>query len=121
MESSAKTFSQFGLYWNGTEISLSQWLKPLKIVLRCTSFALISVPFGYIESFPCFEELTTAAEDAKASFTRLSNLQLRIAEAQPIIVSDMLELLTQAIDRITNRIPAWQRSLEEVQLELDAS
>lgn len=72
------------------------------------------------QTIPFFEELTTIAEDAKASFTRLSNLQLRIAEAQPIIVSDMLELLTQAIDRITNRIPAWQRSLEEVQLELDS-
>ncbi|MBW4622106.1 MAG: hypothetical protein KME17_22480 [Cyanosarcina radialis HA8281-LM2] len=57
------------------------------------------------------------AEDAKSSFSRLSNLQLRISEAQPIAAADMLELLSQGIDRTNNRILAWERSIEEVRLE----
>ncbi len=66
---------------------------------------------------PFFEELKTVAEDAKSSFSRLSNLQLRIAKAQPIAASDMLELLAQVIARTTTRIPAWERSVQEVKLE----
>jgi GMP synthase PP-ATPase subunit len=96
--------------------------KSLDILNRATAIEfMLFENFGETDqTLPLFEELATVAGDAKDSFTRLNNLQLRVAEAQPTIPSDMLELTTQAIDRITNRIPAWQRSLEEVQLELDA-
>jgi 3-methyladenine DNA glycosylase/8-oxoguanine DNA glycosylase len=95
--------------------------RSLEIVDKATA-----VEFNIFERFgetdqtvPFFEELVTVAEDAKSTFTRLSNLQLRIAEAQPIAASDMLELLTQVIARTTIRMPAWERSIEEVQIELN--
>lgn len=69
------------------------------------------------QTMPFLEDLKTVAEDAKSSFSRLSNLQLRIAEAQPIAAPDMVELLAQVIARTTTRIPAWRRSIEEVQIE----
>jgi hypothetical protein len=64
-----------------------------------------------------FEDLKTVAEDAKASFSRLSNLQLRIAEAQPRAAFDMLELLAQVIERTNIRVPVWERNVQEVKSE----
>jgi outer membrane PBP1 activator LpoA protein len=82
--------------------------KSLEILHQVTATEfMIFEQFGETDqTIALFEELTTIAEDAKASFSRLNNLQLRIAETQPVIASDMLERLTQAIARITNRIPA---------------
>jgi hypothetical protein len=63
------------------------------------------------------EQLTEIAEQAKSRFSQLSNLQLRIAEAQPSIPSDLLKLMNEAIANIQNRIPALERSIEEIKLD----
>jgi hypothetical protein len=69
------------------------------------------------QTIPFFEDLKTVAEDAKTSFSRLSNLQLRIAEAQPRAAFDMLELLAQVIERTNVRVPVWERNVQEVKSE----
>jgi hypothetical protein len=48
---------------------------------------------------------------------QLSRLGLNIARSQPNAQPDMLELMNRAIARTQTRIPAWERSLEEVKLE----
>jgi hypothetical protein len=58
-----------------------------------TEFTLFELFGETDQTISFFEDLKTVAEDAKASFSRLSNLQLRIAEAQPRAAFDMLELL----------------------------
>lgn len=67
----------------------------LNIIHQATAaeFALFEL-FGETQTVTFFEELKNVAEDATASFTK-SNLQLRIAEAQPIAFYDTLELLTR--------------------------
>ena len=56
-------------------------------------------------------------EDAEASYMQLSRLGLNIARSQPHAPPDMLELMNRSIVRTQTRIPAWERSLEEVKLE----
>lgn len=63
------------------------------------------------------DEMKGVALDASSRFSQLNNLQLRIAESQPIATPDILESLDRLIDRVRTRIPAWQRSIEEVRLE----
>jgi hypothetical protein len=52
-----------------------------------------------------------------ATYSQLSNIQLQISKSQPIPSSDMLQLLERAIVRIQARIPALERSIEEVKIE----
>ncbi|NES82507.1 MAG: hypothetical protein F6K10_14475 [Moorea sp. SIO2B7] len=67
------------------------------------------------------DELKNVSQEAASRYSQLSNLQLRIAEAQPVSASDMLELLEQRIVRSQNRIPAWERSIEEVKIDWNVS
>lgn len=59
-------------------------------------------------------ELKSVTERATPWFSRLSNFQLRIAEAQPTTPFDMLDLLAQTIERIQVEVPAMERSIQEV-------
>lgn len=54
---------------------------------------------------------------ATERYFQLSKLEVGIAEAQPIATNAMINLLTQAIEQNQMRIPAWQRSIQEVKLE----
>ncbi len=69
------------------------------------------------ETLSFLEELKTVAEDATSAFSQLSILQLNIARTQFTADPDMLKLLIQAIGRTEARIPAWERSVEEVKIE----
>ena len=71
------------------------------------------------ETLPFLDELQATAEDARDSLSRLHGLQLMIAEAQPMIPTQVLQLLSRAIEYTVSRIPAWERSIEEVKLEFD--
>lgn len=62
------------------------------------------------------DELKDIAEQAQARFSQFSSLQLRIADAQPIPL-DMLELLMRVITNAQQRIPALERSVEEIKIE----
>lgn len=64
---------------------------------------------------------TTATIESSSSFKQISNLQLRIAEAQPFATLDILNLLDRVISRTQNRIPALERSIEEIKLEWNLS
>jgi hypothetical protein len=57
------------------------------------------------------------AEEAIALLSRLSTLQLQVAQSQPTAAPAMLELLEQAIQRTLVRIPALERSIQEVKVE----
>jgi len=69
------------------------------------------------DTIPFLDELKKVAERATPWFSRLSNFQLRIAEAQPTTPFDMLDLLTQTIERIQAELPAMGRSVQEVKME----
>lgn len=74
--------------------------------------------FGETEAtIPYLNEVKTVVDDAESSFSRLSTLQLQIAKAQPIAPGDILELMNRTIARTQARIPAWERSIQEVKLE----
>ncbi|MFB2922480.1 hypothetical protein [Aerosakkonema funiforme] len=69
------------------------------------------------ETIPFLDELKNVAERATPWFSRLSNAQLRIANAQPSIPSDMLDLVMQSIETIQAEAPALERSIQEVKSE----
>lgn len=71
------------------------------------------------ETLAIFDELQAAAEDAKDSCSRLYRLELAVAESQPGVPSEVLELLSRTIEYTTSRIPAWERSIEEIKLEFE--
>ncbi len=61
-------------------------------------------------------ELQTVAQEATDAFSRLSSLQLKVATAQPEISAALARLVIDSKERIAIRIPAWQRSIEEILL-----
>ena len=74
--------------------------------------------FGETEAtLPALEEMKNAGEDAESTYSQLSNLQLQIAKIQPSAPADVLQLLTRAIERSQLRIPALERSIQEVKQE----
>lgn len=69
------------------------------------------------ETIDYLEELKGVALDAASRYAQLTNIQLRITEAQPVPPNDILRLLYQAIDQNQLRIPALERSIEEIKIE----
>jgi hypothetical protein len=67
------------------------------------------------------DELKQVSERATPWFSRLSNLQVRIAESQPDITFDMLDLLNRTIDQIQIETPALERSIQEVKQDWNLS
>jgi hypothetical protein len=63
------------------------------------------------------DEMKNVADEAIALLSRLSTLQLQVAQSQPAAAPAMLELLEQAIQRTLVRIPALERSIQEVKVE----
>jgi hypothetical protein len=73
--------------------------------------------FGEIEeTLVVLSELNTVAQEASDAFSRLSSLQLKVATAQPEISAALAKLVMDSRERIEARIPAWQRSIEEILL-----
>lgn len=69
------------------------------------------------ETMIVLDELKDIAEQAASRFSQLSSLQLRAAESQPFVSPDMLELLVQMIANTEQRVPALERSVEEIKIE----
>jgi len=106
-----------------TEESETQvWIimqQALKIVNAATEveFTLFD-DFGETsDTLPYLEEMKSVSLQAISTFAQMSTLHLRIAEAQPIVSVDILNMLTEAIAINQVRIPAWERSIEEVKIE----
>jgi hypothetical protein len=69
------------------------------------------------ETILTLEQLTEIAEQARTKLSQLSTLHLRIAEVQPTLSNDLLKLMNEAISNVESRIPALERSLEEIKLD----
>ena len=91
----------------------------LEIVNEATAVELtIFERFGETQTTLSYmDEMKSVGDEATSSFSRLSTLQLQIAKAQPIAPGDILELMNRAIARTQARIPAWERSIQEVKIE----
>jgi len=63
------------------------------------------------------EQLKSVAQQADERFAQFSILQRRLANAQPTATSDMLRLVTEVITYTQARLPAWERSIEEIKIE----
>jgi hypothetical protein len=74
--------------------------------------------FGETDSTLAYlDELKGVSLDAATRYSQLCNIRLRIAEAQPTTSVDMLRLLEQVITRNQLRVPAMERSIEEIKME----
>ncbi len=93
----------------------------LEIVDEATALELkIFEQFGESEqTLSYIDEMKNVAEEAITSFSRLSTLQLQVARSQPTASSATLELLVQAIQLTLARVPALERSIQEVKMEWD--
>jgi hypothetical protein len=91
----------------------------LDIIDRAKSleFALLERVGENLETISTLEQLTEIADQARTRLSQLSTLHLRIAEVQPTVSTDLLKLMNDAISNIKNRIPALDRSLEEIKLD----
>jgi hypothetical protein len=78
--------------------------------------------FGETEdTVPFLDELQSIAQQAIDRFSRFSSLQLRVANTQPPISSDILELVTRSIQTTQPKIPALKRSIQEITQEWNLS
>jgi hypothetical protein len=74
--------------------------------------------FGETErSITYLDELQSIAEQATDRFSRFSNFQIRIANTQPPIPSDIIELVNRVIENTQAKIPALERSNQEIRQE----
>ncbi len=69
------------------------------------------------ETIVAMDELAEISEQARDRFSQLSRVQLQVAESQPTVSDDMLRLVMQAIAFIENRIPALERSVQEIKID----
>ena len=66
---------------------------------------------------PYLDQLKSVAEKATARFSQFSSIQLRIADAQPDASSDMLGLVAEVIANTQQKLPALERSIQEIKTE----
>jgi len=104
------------------EITETIWqlkIQSLEIIEQATSAEFILFDsFGETEEIlPYLDEMKNVAESATSFYTRLSNIHLQITQAQPWASNDLLRLLYQTIEITLSRLPALERSIEEVKQE----
>jgi hypothetical protein len=69
------------------------------------------------ETISSLDQLMEIAEQARDRLSQLSTLHLLVAEVQPTIPADLLRLMSEVIENAQSRIPALERSLEEIKLD----
>ena len=100
-----------------TIINLTEQILDIINEAKKAEFLLLE-RFGENETIViALDELTEIAQQAADLYSQLSTLRVRISEAQPTIAPDMLKLLTERIATIQNRIPALERSTQEIKLD----
>ncbi|OCR00669.1 hypothetical protein BCD67_11905 [Oscillatoriales cyanobacterium USR001] len=62
-------------------------------------------------------DLKDVTEESASRYSQLANIRLRSAEAQPNIPADLLRLLYQSISQSQSRIPALERTVQEIKIE----
>ena len=71
--------------------------------------------FGETErTIPYLDELQNIAQQGTERFSRFSTLQIRIANTQPPIPADLLEIVNRSIESTEQKIPALTRSNQEI-------
>jgi Rad3-related DNA helicase len=102
-----------------TEIINRLKQESLNIVDEASALELkIFEQFGESEqTLSYMDEMKNVEEEAVALYSRLSTLHLQVARSQPIATPATLKLLDQAIQRTLARIPALERSIQEVKME----
>jgi hypothetical protein len=98
---------------------LKQSLLEVIDVSRSIEFTLLNTQGETNETIEVLDELQKLVDKAIDRFSRLSTLQIRIAEAQPFLSQNMLAFVTQAIATSEAGIPALKRSLEEIRQGLN--
>jgi hypothetical protein len=63
---------------------------------------------------PYLDELQNIAEQGTDRFSRFSTLQLRVASTQTPIPADLLEIVNRSIESTQQKIPALNRSNQEI-------
>ena len=104
----------------GIRVTLSQQKEQLLDLIdaaKSLEFIILDSVGENQETISTLEQLTEIAKQARTKLLQLSTLHLRIAEVQPTISNDLLELMNEAISSIQNRIPALERSLAEIKLD----
>jgi hypothetical protein len=78
--------------------------------------------FGETErTTPYLNELQSIAQQATERFSRFSTLQIRVANTQPPIPRDLLEIVDRSIESTKQKIPALERSNQETIQEFNLS
>ncbi len=72
-----------------------------------------------LETLPELEEAQNARERLTLSYSRLSNLVLRVAEYQPTAPNAILNLLLQTIEQAQSTADASQASVLEIKRNWD--
>ena len=67
------------------------------------------------------DELQGIAEQATDRFSRFSTFQIRIANTQPPVSPDIIELVERVIENTQQKIPALERSIQEIRQEWKSS
>jgi hypothetical protein len=67
---------------------------------------------------PLINDRTNKATDR---FSQFSTFQSRIANAQPPVPSDIIELVNRTVETTQARIPALERSIQEIRQEGELS
>jgi hypothetical protein len=70
-------------------------------------------------TIPYLDELQSIAQQATERFSRFSTLQIRIANTQPPVPQDLLEVVDRSIESTQQKIPALKRSNQETIQEFD--
>lgn len=84
---------------------------------KAAEFALFN-SFGETErTIVYLDELQNVAEQATERFSQFSTLQIRVANVQPQVPSDMLELVMKVVASTEARLPALERSVQEIKTE----
>jgi hypothetical protein len=97
------------------ELLRNQCLIIIDLATR-TELSLFEAFGETIETLVVLAELKTVAQDVTDALTRLNSLQLKVAIAQPDISSALAKSIADSRTRIEMRVPAWQRSIEEIRL-----
>jgi hypothetical protein len=86
-------------------------------VARTLELSLFEV-FGETEdTLPFLDELQDIAQQAIDRFSLLSTLQLRVANTQPPISSDIIGVVDRSIQTTQKKILALERSIQEIKQE----
>ena len=69
------------------------------------------------DTIPVLDELQSIAQQAIDRFSRFSNLQIRVANNQPPIPPDIIDIVNRSIQTTEQKIPALKRSIQEITQE----